>query len=113
MNKSIESKCFNINNKRYKLSRFYDFKFAETKTLDKKFNTQVDTAINIFLKVVLSNFKEEDLPLLFSNLNRHKSTNYFFIQKSILLASYFGKYYSFPRKSLGALCHFDYQNNCP
>lgn len=84
MNKSIELKYFNINNKRYKLSRLYDFKFAETKTLDKKFNKQVETAINNFLKVLLSNFKEEDIPLLFSNLNtlsvkKYKLNDYIFL----------------------------------
>ena len=84
MNKFIELKYFNIGDTKYKLYKSYNFKFADIKRLDKKFNIQVETSINDFLKVMLSIFKEEDLSLLFSNLKtlsvkKYKLNDYIFL----------------------------------
>lgn len=92
MNKFIELKYFNIGDTKYKLYKSYNFKFADIKRLDKKFNIQVETSINDFLKVMLSIFKEEDLPLLFSNLKtlsvkKYKLNDYIFLKN-------FDAYYS-------------------
>lgn len=65
MNKFFESKIFNINNKKYKLNKPYEFKFSKSKIGDRK----LEIIINDFLKVMLSNFEKENLSLLFSNLD--------------------------------------------